>query len=87
MSTGGGGVLSILSIGYIFFEIYPFRSICIMRSLFPVCITVLWVIDCYTDRQTDRQPAILVYSRQSSYTDREKSSPLMTTGGGGGAIA
>ena len=40
-------------------------------------ITVLWVLAVTVHRQT----AIAVYSRQSSYTDREKSSQLMTTAG------
>ena len=48
------------------------------RRLFPVCITVQCVHGSYTDRQTAIYTAI--YSRQSSYTGKEKSSQLMTTG-------
>ena len=51
-----------------------------LRRLFPVCITVLWVLGSYTHRQL----GTAVFSRQStgtgSYTDRGKSSQLMTKG-------
>ena len=38
--------------------------------LFPVCITVLWFLG---RQELYRQTATVVYSRQRSYTDREKS--------------
>ena len=51
-----------------------------LRRLFPVCITVLWVLVSYTDRQLLQY----TYSRKISYTDKEKASQ-MCCGSGAGA--
>ena len=54
-------------------KIYPYSSIGTprrhqLRRLFPVCITVLWVLGSYTDKQLLQY----MYSRQSSYTQTWK---------------
>ena len=51
-----------------------------LRHLFPVCITVLWVLGSYTDRQVSTV-LLYTYSRQSSYSDRGKASPFDDEGG------
>ena len=45
-----------------------------------VCITVLWVLGSYTDRQVSTV-LLYTYSRQSSYSDRGKASPFDDEGG------